>query len=170
MDSLLQSTFTQRMYHFNSRFNFKKKSFLFEITKKIRLEKENFSHKISDKIISNPKELLKKIVNKKKFNYLVRNGYLYDNTKDNSSNIIVKQFDLLNKINEEEIQNYKIHEKTIYTLRTIFYRIKNIIYPNKFKNKNPDGFKKDYFYKKLRLLKSDFKLIEEINKNLISIE
>ena len=99
-----------------------------KLQKKIRLEKENFSHKIYDKIISNPKELLKKIVNKKKFNYLVRNGYLYDNTKVNSSNIIVKQFDLLNKINEEEIQNYKIHEKTIYTLRTIFYRIKNIIY------------------------------------------
>ena len=43
----------------------RKRVFFLKLQKKIRLEKENFSHKISDKIISNPKELLKKIVNKK---------------------------------------------------------------------------------------------------------
>lgn len=148
----------------------KKKVVFVKIQKKIELEKENISHKISDKIISNPNKLLEKIENKKKLNYLIKNGFLYDNTKVNSSNKIVNQFNLLNKINKEEIQGYEIHQKIIYELKTLIYRLKNIIYPSNFKIKNPDGFKKKYFYKKLKLLKSDFKLIKEVNKNLISIE
>ena len=170
MDTLLQSPFAQRMHYFNSIFNFKKKVVFVKIQKKIELEKENISHKISDKIISNPNKLLEKIENKKKLNYLIKNGFLYDNTKLNSSNKIVNQFTLLNKINEEEIQNYEIHQKIIYEIKTFIYRLKNIIYPSNFKIKNRDGFKKKYFYKKLKLLKSDFKLIKEVNKNLISIE
>ena len=99
-----------------------------KIQKKIELEKENISHKISDKIISNPNKLLEKIENNKKLNYLIKNGFLYDNTKLNSSNKIVNQFTLLNKINEEEIQNYEIHQKIIYEIKTFIYRLKNIIY------------------------------------------